>query len=281
MGLRNLAGEVEGITTDDGLIEAWLAGRPETTARVYRFGVRRFREQVRKRLRDITPSDVATYAELLDGKPSTQVKLVMVVKSLLTFAHRSGYLPTNPGASVRVSSLPRTPGRGLTEREVYRLITGAEPGRDRTLVRFMYLSGCRVSETCGLSLTDIAADHVTVLGKLNKPREVPLPDELLRDLRALGRTSPGGSVFASHRGRRLAPRSLRWVVATLGRRVLGKPINPLMFRHAHTTHALEAGAPAHHVQRCLGHESLHTTGMYVDATPGANSAAFLDATLTG
>ena len=130
-----------------------------------------------------------------------------------------------------------------------------------------------------MSRGDIGVGEVELVGKASKRRIVPVPQELCNELRALVGlgADDAAPVFVSCFRNRMKPRALRGVVAGIGERALGRRVNPRMLRHAHTTHALEAGAPVHHVQRCLGHATLHTTSVYVDASPGANSAKYLTA----
>ena len=46
-------------------------------------------------------------------------------------------------------------------------------------------------------------------------------------------------------------------------------------RHAHVSHALDRGAPAHLLQATVGHSSLATTSRYAHARPGDSSARYL------
>jgi integrase/recombinase XerD len=46
-------------------------------------------------------------------------------------------------------------------------------------------------------------------------------------------------------------------------------------RHAHVSHALDRGAPAHLVQQTVGHASLTTTSRYAHARPNDSSARYL------
>ncbi|MDQ3605818.1 MAG: site-specific integrase, partial [Gemmatimonadota bacterium] len=52
-------------------------------------------------------------------------------------------------------------------------------------------------------------------------------------------------------------------------------VSPHWFRHAHASHALDRGAPAHLVRDTLGHGSLLTTNAYVHARPDESSAHYL------
>ncbi len=52
-------------------------------------------------------------------------------------------------------------------------------------------------------------------------------------------------------------------------------MSPHWLRHAHVSHALDRGAPAHLVQQTVGHASLATTSKYAHARPDASSSEFL------
>ena len=51
--------------------------------------------------------------------------------------------------------------------------------------------------------------------------------------------------------------------------------SPHWLRHTSATHAIEAGAPVHVVQRSLGHESISTTGRYLDIRPKESVGDYL------
>ena len=46
-------------------------------------------------------------------------------------------------------------------------------------------------------------------------------------------------------------------------------------RHAHVSHALDRGAPAHLVQATVGHSDLRTTSRYAHARPNESSSTYL------
>jgi integrase len=46
-------------------------------------------------------------------------------------------------------------------------------------------------------------------------------------------------------------------------------------RHAHVSHALDRGAPAHLAQATVGHSDLRTTSRYAHARPNESSATYL------
>lgn len=141
--------------------------------------------------------------------------------------------------------------------------------RDDAVLELLYGSGLRVSELCGLDLTDVdlRALTVLVLGKGSKERRVPISaparvavSEYLRIARApLAREhSPERAMFLNLRGNRLGPRDVRRIID----RRSPAPTNPHALRHSYATHLLDGGADLRVVQELLGHSSLKTTQIY-------------------
>ncbi len=150
---------------------------------------------------------------------------------------------------------------------------GAPPvavtARDDALLELLYGSGLRVAELCGLGLSDVdlKSRAVTVWGKGDKQRRVPMSCaavETVARYLASGRgglvqaSSPSGSLFLNRRGRQMTPRDVRRV---LDRRS-PVPTHPHALRHTYATHLLDGGADLRVVQELLGHASLRTTEIY-------------------
>lgn len=141
--------------------------------------------------------------------------------------------------------------------------------RDQACVELLYGSGLRVSELCGLRISDLdlEAGLVTVWGKGAKQRTVPMSQpsvdamaEFLREGRGLlgGDGQIGDLVFANMRSKPLTPRDVRRI---LDRRSL-EPTHPHALRHTFATHLLDGDADLRSVQELLGHEDLATTQIY-------------------
>ncbi|HET9249462.1 MAG TPA: tyrosine recombinase XerC [Actinomycetota bacterium] len=143
--------------------------------------------------------------------------------------------------------------------------------RDRAILELMYGSGLRVSEVAGLTIdrVDLDRGRVTVVGKGDKEREVPLGD-LAREavaawLPVRGVLGPGvdDELFMNRRGRPIGPRDIRRLVGRYGRAALsGRRVTPHTLRHSFATHLLEGGADIRAVQEMLGHASVATTQRY-------------------
>ena len=165
---------------------------------------------VQKPLSWVTLTDLQAWADHLGQgslKPASQNRALTAVKSLLSFAQETGYLPFNVGAAVKLR--PNRDGlaqRILEESEVARLIEAAPEGRNRVLLKLLYVSGVRVSEICGLKWCDALArqegGQITVFGKGGKTRTVLLKPKVWQQLLSIQGRSQGGRSrsFASRKG---------------------------------------------------------------------------------
>ena len=113
-----------------------------------------------------------------------------------------------------------------------------------------------------------ASDAITVTGKGNKTRMVPLLPQvakLIADYRKLCpiELPPDGALFVGSRGGPLSPRIVQLAMARL-RGALGLPdtATPHALRHSFATHLLARGGDLRAIQELLGHASLSTTQIY-------------------
>jgi integrase/recombinase XerD len=269
------------------LIELWLSMKSSAhTRRAYAADAARFLGFIQKPLAWATLMDLQAWAgHLGEGglAPATQNRALTAVKSLLSFAQQTGYLPFNAGAAVKLQ--PQRDGlaqRILEESEVARLIEAAPEGRNRVLLKLLYVSGIRVSEACGLLWGDAMprkeGGQVTVYGKGGKTRTVLLkPKVWLQLLSIKGDATGVDPIFRSRKGGgALDVSQVRRIVYAAARKAgLEQKVSPHWMRHAHASHALDRSAPIHLVQATLGHASVSTTGRYLHARPTESSSFYL------
>ena len=272
---------------DTRLTELWLSLKVSShTRRAYAAEALRFLAFVGKPLERVTLADVQDYAEALGQgslAPASQNRALTAVKSLLSFGHEAGCLAFNVGAAVKLrpdrDSLTR---RILEESEVAKLIEAAPEGRDRVLLKLLYVSGVRVSELCGLKWCDalprVEGGQITVFGKHAKTRTILLKAKAWQQLLSVrGDAGAVDPVFRSRKGGgHLDPSQVRRIVYAAARRAgLEQKVSPHWMRHAHASHALDRSAPVHLVQATLGHASVSTTGRYLHARPTESSSFYL------
>ena len=208
-------------------------------------------------------------------------------RSFVRYLERAGKGKAGAFAAVRSPKLPKTLPKPLAVAAAKRIVDvelrageAREPwvlARDAAVLALLYGSGLRISEALSLARTEVpepgTGDAITVLGKGNKSRMVPvLPQvlELIAEYLALCpyRMPAEGPLFVGARGGPLSPRIVQLAMARL-RGALGLPetATPHALRHSFATHLLGRGGDLRAIQELLGHASLTTTQIYagVDA----------------
>ncbi len=150
--------------------------------------------------------------------------------------------------------------------------------RDKTIISMLYSTGMRAAEILGLDLADVDLRNamVSVVGKRNKQRLIPLHPELLRELEGymlareavLGGKPEDSALFIEERsGKRIAYPMLRVIVRdALSRVTIQSKRSPHVLRHSFATSMLNNFADLQSVKELLGHSSLKTTAIYTHTT---------------
>lgn len=167
------------------------------------------------------------------------------------------------------------------------LITGADKASEeaysrrleRLIVSMLYSTGMRRAELIGLRVGDVDFSRrtLTVLGKGDKVREIPLVSSLSKEislyLRAVetmvGRERSASEPLAvTGKGLKLYPVFIdRAVKRALGRigSITGRK-SPHVLRHSLATELLDEGADLNSIKELLGHSSLAATQVYTHNT---------------
>ncbi len=274
--------------TDNRLIEMWLHGLSRDTQRGYRRCVSEFLSWVKKTLHAVTLADLQNWQNtLFDYAPDTQRLKMAAIRSLLSFGHKIGMLPTNASIGLRQPKIKDTLNeRILSEEEVAAMMEAEKNPRNEAILLLLYTGGLRVAELCALRWKDLSArksgGQLTIFGKGGKTRIVLLPDPVWKKLCKLNKNAaPSDPVFVSRekdkKGKTLDQSQVNRIVAAAARKArIGKKVSPHWLRHAHATHSLNRGAPLHLVQNTLGHASIATTSRYLHARPDDSSALYLN-----
>jgi integrase/recombinase XerC len=154
--------------------------------------------------------------------------------------------------------------------------TKHEIWRDYLVVALFYVTGLRREELAGIKLADIDLNRglITVIGKRNKERVVPVGETTIRDLKDLlkireeyvtARNSQSSCLFLNKYGKSLSVRSVDRLVMKYSKR-LGTSFTPHTLRHSFATHLMENGADLMLIKEILGHASLSTTQKYTHVT---------------
>lgn len=158
--------------------------------------------------------------------------------------------------------------------------------RDHALMLFALQTGLRLSELMALRRDDLsltAGAHVRVVGKGRKERCTPLAKRTVAVLKEWLKEPVRGSeslVFTNAQGGRLSPDGVQYIVAkhvaaasTNCPTLATKRVTPHVFRHTAAMELLLAGVDRTVIALWLGHESIETTQIYLDANLAMKEAA--------
>jgi len=196
--------------------------------------------------------------------------------------------PTALSVTQRVLALPmkrfpRAAIRYLSREEMSAILNASDGSnwsskRDRMLFALLYNTGARVSELISLRRSDLSLDSsrsVHLMGKGRKERIVPLWKSTAKALREwLKQISPVSDawVFPNRNGQALSRSGVekRLKVAVLRaadncKSLKSKQPSPHTFRHTTAMHLLQAGVDITVIALWLGHESIETTHLYIEA----------------
>ncbi|WP_375470511.1 hypothetical protein [uncultured Nostoc sp.] len=89
------------------LIALWLDGKAKSLVQAYQRYTKRFLMFLGKPLKKVTYEDLVEYATEFKGcAESTRRMYLAAAKSLISFAHKIGYLPFNVGMALKLNEMP-------------------------------------------------------------------------------------------------------------------------------------------------------------------------------
>ena len=167
--------------------------------------------------------------------------------------------------------------------------------RDHVFLLVAAQTGLRLSEMTGLKRVDITlgtGSHVHVIGKGRKERCVPLAKPTVTVLKAWLREPQRGNqdvLFPNARGGRLSPDGVHYLLvrhcATASKycpSLKHKTVTVHVLRHTMALDLLQHGVDRSVIALWLGHESVETTQIYLEATLAMKEHALAKTTpLTG
>jgi integrase/recombinase XerC len=236
------------------------------------------------RLIRLGPADVRAFmaARRADGIGSRSLTRGLAgMRSFARYLEREGKGRVGALAAVRAPKIAKSLPKPLAVSAATRVADAdlrageeREPwvlARDAAVLALLYGSGLRISEALGLKRHAVPApgkgDVITVLGKGNKQRMVPVLEQVLRLICDYVALCPydlpaDGPLFVGARGGPLSPRIVQLAMERL-RGALGlDTATPHALRHSFATHLLMRGGDLRSIQELLGHASLSTTQVY-------------------
>ena len=210
--------------------------------------------------------------------PRSQARILSGIKSFFHFLILADYRKDDPSELLEGPKIGFKLPEVLTVEEIDNIIATIdlsknEGQRNRAMLETLYSCGLRVSELCGLKLSDLYFDEgfIKVEGKGGKQRLVPISPCAIKEIKywLLDRSrlpiKKGAEdiVFLARRGNPISRIMVFHIIKELAVQAgITKNISPHTFRHSFATHLLEGGANLRAIQCMLGHESIATTEIY-------------------
>jgi integrase/recombinase XerD len=196
--------------------------------------------------------------------------------------------PENVGLATRVMAIPQKRAdkklvQALSRPEMEAILaapdlTNWQGRRDHAILLTLYNSGARVSEVISMQRSQVNFGVTTFLqlhGKGRKERTVPLWTKTSRVLQGWFRELEGAShhiAFPSVRGKPLSRDGVEYILHRAVTKAIetcaslrGRKISPHTLRHTTAMHLLQSGVDITVIALWLGHESIETTHIYLEA----------------
>ncbi len=251
-------------------------------------------DQPRVGLRSVKSSHIRRYiAHLFDDRgydSRTVCRKLSSIRALYRFLKITGTLENDPAAAIPGPSVAKRRPAPLKVEEVVKLLRTSLAGkndsarrRDAAIMELFYASGMRRAEVASVRLADVdlAERTIRVTGKGNKERTVVINRTAAAAIEAYLGVRPASAdpaLFLGRGGKALTPKHV-WRIFRTIYRVSGiqKHASPHTLRHSFATHLVENGVDLETVRELLGHESLATTGVYLQLAMGHKRRAYDEA----
>ena len=242
-------------------------------------------------LSKLAPADIRSFLAFRRAngvEARTLQRSLAAARSFARFLEREGRGKSDALSAVRAPKVAKTLPRPLDAASAMAITDSStrayeerEPwvlARDAAVLSLLYGAGLRIAEALSLTRRQIpapgTADSITVIGKGNKARMVPLIPQITQSIADYIAICPfdlaaDEPLFRGEKGGPLSPRIVQLAMERM-RGALGLPdsVTPHALRHSFATHLLARGGDLRSIQELLGHASLATTQIYtqVDST---------------
>ncbi len=230
-------------------------------------------------LSELEYSDIRGWLILMidqDLSPRSVNRKMACLSTFYSFLERNGVIQQNPTEKLQSLKTSKSLPSFVQEEEMGIILDQTEfPNdfkgkRDQLVLEILYGTGMRVSELVGLKLSDIDfyRGTVSISGKGNKPRIVPLGNGLLKLIREFTQLfGVQNSNYLIQTREIEGKKAYRMLIYRIVNKYLSisnstEKKSPHILRHSYATHLLENGADLNAIKELLGHSSLATTQVY-------------------
>lgn len=234
-------------------------------------------------LETLTVSDFRAFLARRRGQGAesrTLARQLSSLRSFYRFAERNTLFRNAAIVAIQSPKLPHSVPKPLSVEAATKvakgdaLATDETPkwvlARDQAVLTLLYACGLRISEALSLTPKQANASPLSITGKGNKTRIVPILPAAQSAIATYLELCPfalngNQPMFRGVKGGPLNARNIQLLIERL-RGALGLPdtATPHALRHSFATHLLSNGADLRVIQELLGHASLSSTQIYTE-----------------
>jgi len=252
-----------------------VEGMSEGTLYNYGHALQNFFGFIQKSPEQVSPNDIRVYLyryqEIKGVSNRSLDKIRQTISGFFNWANCEGYIERNPSLTIKPIKFEKKERQPMSQIELEYLRKACNSLRDKAIIEFLYSTGCRVSELCGVKKTDIdwnkKSVHLFGKGKKHRTSFINAKSEVSLLAYLETRIDSNEYLFVSERNphgqlKKDAIEKIVRQIATRASEHVQKPISPHILRHTFATQSLNSGMPVEDISRLLGHESVATTMIY-------------------
>lgn len=230
-------------------------------------------------IKSVSLSDLYAFMSYVtNNRDNTSYARARKVASLKSFFNylftKTKLLDYNPASELESPKISKRLPKYLNieeSRQLLSTVNGEYSERDLAMLTLFLNCGMRLSELVGINLNNIKNDTLTVIGKGNKERFIPLNSACVEAINAYMKVRPVNGVkdrnalFLSERKQRISKNTVQYIVKKY---IKESGLDPQRYsthklRHTAATLMYKYGnVDIRALQELLGHESIATTEIY-------------------
>lgn len=248
-----------------------LENYSESTLKNYLYTLRTFESTIKKPVIAINKNDIRYFlaTTCTNNKASTVNSKIFCLKGFFQWLTDEEIISNNPARLIKDTKVPKRLREPLTIEEIEKLRIACQTNRERSLLEFLFSTGCRVSELCEVKISDLNVyeKSLNIIGKGDKERKVYFSPKckiyIEKYLNERKDNNPYLFVSQKYPFNKLRKRGVEVIISKIGLRTdICKPIFPHILRHSMATIGLSSGADLTTIQHLLGHTSPSITQTY-------------------
>lgn len=210
-------------------------------------------------------------ASLRDMSTNTVRRNIASIKSFYRYLNKYELVINNIATHIESPDLEERSPKYLEVNEIKKLINivdkmnGRYIERDKAIITTFVTTGLRLSELVNIKTTDIKNGMLTVIGKGNKQRNIPLAQKtqkVIKDYLKIRKNMDGQVLFVTERNTKFNSTAMGNLVKKYLVKAGFKDYSTHKLRHSAATMWHDKGNDITKIQELLGHSRIDTTMIY-------------------